>query len=136
MKIRPFLAYGLGVACGGLVLAACADVHEGARPPADESSERAAASDEAEPGAGLVVAARVEAEHCGGGGTGGSPPSPSCPTGDVVGTSCPVEGQFCGAEACQIDPCAFCNIIVCSGGVWQRIEVPPLPPDQCKLAGE
>lgn len=96
-----------------------------------------------EPATGAALPEGVEAsafalaaqpqDDCGGGsgGAGGSP-NPACPTGNVIGTPCPVEGQACGAELCQINPCEFCNFLFCSNGVWRGIEVFPLPPDQCK----
>lgn len=40
------------------------------------------------------------------------------------GMTCTTEGQFCGE--CT-DPCMFCNLIRCQGGVWTRMEVFPKP---------
>jgi hypothetical protein len=42
------------------------------------------------------------------------------------GDPCAEEGQFCGPP-CE-DPCAFCNILACSGGQWTNLEVFP---DEC-----
>ncbi|MCZ7681381.1 MAG: hypothetical protein M5U28_22345 [Sandaracinaceae bacterium] len=53
---------------------------------------------------------------------GGCPSDPS-----AVGTPCAEEGRFCGG--CT-DPCGFCNILRCEGGVWTRLEAPP-PPGPC-----
>ncbi|MGB1275503.1 MAG: hypothetical protein ACPG77_07120, partial [Nannocystaceae bacterium] len=36
---------------------------------------------------------------------------------------CANEGEFCGPD-CE-DPCAFCNVMMCSDGVWQNLEVFP-----------
>lgn len=49
---------------------------------------------------------------------------PACP--DELppdGTPCTAEGQFCGGP-CE-DPCAFCNVTKCEGGVWMGLEVFP-----------
>lgn len=57
---------------------------------------------------------------------GGCPSDPS-----AEGTPCAEEGRFCGA--CT-DPCGFCNILQCEGGVWTRLEAPP-PPGPCVSFG-
>lgn len=48
---------------------------------------------------------------------------PADPTA-AVGTACSVEGQTCGA--CT-DRCSFCNLLACSAGQWQALEVFPDP---------
>lgn len=49
---------------------------------------------------------------------------PECPAQlPEDGTPCTSEGQFCGGP-CD-DPCAFCNVTKCEGGVWQHLEVFP-----------
>ncbi len=57
------------------------------------------------------------------------PPS-ECPADPdaAIGTWCATEGQSCGA--CT-DPCGFCNVLQCSGGVWTRLEADP-PPGTCE----
>jgi hypothetical protein len=54
---------------------------------------------------------------------------PICPADlfAALGTACAVEDTFCGGEQCG--PCGFCNLIRCTGGVWERLEAPPPPPD-------
>lgn len=39
------------------------------------------------------------------------------------GSPCATEGEFCSA-GCE-DPCQFCNVRQCTGGVWQNLEAPP-----------
>ncbi len=36
---------------------------------------------------------------------------------------CETEGEFC-SPGCE-DPCSFCNLLMCEGGVWQPAEVFP-----------
>lgn len=43
----------------------------------------------------------------------------------ALGMPCADEGRFCGR---CIDPCGFCNILQCSGGMWTRLEAHPPPP--------
>jgi len=43
----------------------------------------------------------------------------------AIGTPCAPEGQSCGGP-CS-DPCSFCNLVSCQGGVWTAVEVTPLP---------
>lgn len=57
--------------------------------------------------------------------TGGSAGASSgCPSdiGSADGQPCSEEGKSCGN--CS-DPCQFCNIIQCQGGVWKHMEVFP-----------
>lgn len=51
-----------------------------------------------------------------------------CPADPIAaeGTACGVEGASCGSEHCT-DPCQFCNILMCTGGVWQHLEAHPDP---------
>jgi len=39
------------------------------------------------------------------------------------GSTCSMEGEFC-SPGCD-DPCQFCNVLECSGGAWQALEVAP-----------
>jgi hypothetical protein len=39
------------------------------------------------------------------------------------GAKCEVEGEFC-SPGCE-DPCEFCNVVRCEGGLWQGLEVFP-----------
>ncbi len=47
----------------------------------------------------------------------------------VVDTPCSVEGAFCGGPC--TDECSFCNLLSCSGGTWNRVEVFPAPCFDC-----
>lgn len=67
----------------------------------------------------------------GGGGAGGNPACASA----VPTQPCNVEGTACGSENCSND-CQFCNLAVCANGVWQRVEVAPLPCFSCGSAGQ
>lgn len=51
-----------------------------------------------------------------------------CATAEVD-MACAVEGAFCGGPC--TDPCSFCNLLSCSGGVWNRVEVFPTPCFDC-----
>lgn len=55
-----------------------------------------------------------------------------CPAdlGGAIDAPCDPEGRSCGGEGCA-DACGFCNLIVCEGGRWRRLEVPPPPPGAC-----
>ena len=44
----------------------------------------------------------------------------------VEGEACATDGLSCGGEHCT-DPCSFCNIMACEGGVWVRYEAHPDP---------
>ena len=49
-----------------------------------------------------------------------------CPDpGTAEGTPCAQEGQSCGD--CGSDPCQFCNLLRCQGGVWTHLEAFPDP---------
>lgn len=69
-----------------------------------------------------------------GGGGGGTAGSGSAGTsgnpclGAVVGNTCSDEGRSCGN---CIDACNFCNLTVCNGGRWSRVEVAPAPCFEC-----
>lgn len=54
----------------------------------------------------------------------------ACPSDPAAAenTPCANEGQSCGE--CT-DPCDFCNILRCEGGVWTRLEAHPPPPGTC-----
>jgi len=55
---------------------------------------------------------------------------PACPVEfPEEGTPCAAEGLFCGGP-CE-DPCQFCNLIRCEGGVWTQLEAPPAPCLDC-----
>jgi hypothetical protein len=70
------------------------------------------------PDAGLVLD---------GGATDGG--APTCPSSIEEGTACELEGQSCGGPC--TDVCSFCNVAVCEGGVWTRLEVFPAPCFDC-----
>lgn len=46
------------------------------------------------------------------------------------GTPCAMEGEFC-SPGCP-DPCQFCNVVVCEGGLWEQVEAPPAPCASCE----
>lgn len=64
---------------------------------------------------------------CTDGGVDDACPDPS-DWGAAEGTPCPNAGQYCGE---CIDPCGFCNLLGCEGGVWTHLEAFPPPPDTC-----
>jgi hypothetical protein len=66
----------------------------------------------------------------GSGGTGGNPACASA----VATQSCTAEGTVCGSERCT-SMCQFCNLTRCMNGVWQSIEVAPVPCFSCGNAG-
>lgn len=58
----------------------------------------------------------------------GMPDAGGCPSDPgAEGSPCASEGLSC--SWCS-DPCGFCNILECEGGVWIRLEAPP-PPGPC-----
>jgi len=69
----------------------------------------------------------------GGGGSGGAAGNDACATA-VATQPCTVEGTFCGADRCT-DMCQFCNLTECRNGVWQAIEVAPVPCFSCARNG-
>ena len=81
-------------------------------------------------GAGGTAGSGGTGGSAGGGGTGSNPACAS-----AVGTQpCTSEGTVCGSENCA-NVCQFCNLLRCMNGVWQRIEVAPLPCFACGNAG-
>lgn len=62
------------------------------------------------------------------GSTGGA----GCDPNDLpeVGSACAMEGEFC-SPGCE-DPCQFCNVLRCEGGVWTQLEAPPAPCAGCE----
>lgn len=55
--------------------------------------------------------------------------------GDVCASAvedepCDAEGTSCGGELCT-DECSFCNILMCEGGTWNRLEAFPAPCFSC-----
>ncbi|MCA9716022.1 MAG: hypothetical protein KC468_15190 [Myxococcales bacterium] len=55
------------------------------------------------------------------------------PCGDPLppeGSACDREGEFC-SSGCE-DPCQFCNVLECSEGAWQGLEVFPAPCLSCE----
>jgi hypothetical protein len=56
-------------------------------------------------------------------GTSGNPCASATP-----GDSCSDEGRSCGS--CN-DACNFCNLTMCIGGRWTRVEVAPAPCFEC-----
>ena len=55
--------------------------------------------------------------------------------GDVCASAveddpCDSEGTSCGGELCT-DECSFCNILMCEGGMWERLEAFPAPCFSC-----
>ncbi|MBI5512367.1 MAG: hypothetical protein HY909_01285 [Deltaproteobacteria bacterium] len=116
-----------GGACGDAALMAmCVDGAWRCPPGTIRASECACVG--RPPGAGCV---------CESGGwrcpDAGAPDAPrpdaggSC-AGAVDGGPCAPEGAFCGGPC---DPCSFCNVLVCRGGRWGRLEAPPPPPGTC-----
>jgi len=91
-----------------------------------------ASSDDAGPGA---MDAGVTADAGGGGGDAGEADAGALDAGDVdcagamIDTPCAPEGAVCGGPC--TDECSFCNLLRCSGGVWNRVEVFPTPCFQC-----
>jgi hypothetical protein len=81
-------------------------------------------------GAGATAGSNGAAGGSGSGGTGGNP---AC-VGAVATQPCTAEGTVCGSENC-VNVCQFCNLARCMNGVWQRIEVAPLPCFACGNAG-
>lgn len=80
-------------------------------------------------GGGGADAATMTAD--GGSGTDAGPPGDAgvdCSTAEVD-TPCAVEGAYCGGPC--TDACSFCNILSCSGGTWNRVEVFPTPCFAC-----
>lgn len=39
------------------------------------------------------------------------------------GAPCEMDGEYC-SPGCE-DPCQFCNVLMCTGGTWQNLEVFP-----------
>ena len=57
-------------------------------------------------------------------------PQAAAPAGEVCaaeGTPCTTEGENCGAKAAAAAT-GFSHVMVCKGGTWQAIEVPPPAP--------
>ena len=56
---------------------------------------------------------------------------PDCPQGGAevraIGTPCAHEGESCGVKAAA-KATRFSNVLTCTGGHWQLVEVPPPPP--------
>lgn len=51
----------------------------------------------------------------------GCPPDPW----SAEGSPCAPEGESCGR---CLDSCGFCNLLVCTGGIWTHLEAFPPPP--------
>ncbi|MCB9592592.1 MAG: hypothetical protein H6719_07660 [Sandaracinaceae bacterium] len=64
------------------------------------------------------------ATDAGGGGDAGADCSAA-----VVDEACTAEGVTCGGPC--TDACSFCNLLTCTGGVWNRVEVFPTPCFDC-----
>ena len=84
-------------------------------------------------GAGGAGGAGGTAGSGGTAGTTGTGGNPAC-VGAVATQPCSTEGTVCGHENCA-NVCQFCNLARCMNGVWQRIEVAPLPCFACGTAG-
>ncbi len=58
--------------------------------------------------------------------TPAAPPAADCPSdiATLVGKPCPTNGAHCG----DANGSGFSNIVVCQGGSWTHVEVPPPPP--------
>ena len=54
----------------------------------------------------------------------------SCDPFPTPGDPCSVDGTYCNT-GCE-DQCQFCNIVMCSEGVWQNLEAPPAPCLECE----
>lgn len=84
---------------------------------------------------GAPLAAEPAAEDGGPAPTDVKPEDASCPPleqySESIGKACPAPDVSCGYARCAKAK-GFCNIIVCKGGTWQNIEVPPPPPPGVK----
>jgi len=78
---------------------------------------------------GTAGAGGIAGASGGSGGTGGNPACASA----VATQSCTAEGTVCGSENCTT-ACQFCNLTRCMNGVWQRMEVAPVPCFSCGSA--
>lgn len=76
----------------------------------------------------VAVDARSDASE-----SGADVPADATCSGAVAGAPCAPDGASCGGPC--TDPCMFCNVLRCVSGRWERLEVPPLPPDMCRDAG-
>lgn len=56
-------------------------------------------------------------------GGGGAPVACDPMNLPAVGSPCMTEGEFC-SPGCE-DPCQFCNVVTCTKGAWQNLEVFP-----------
>jgi hypothetical protein len=56
--------------------------------------------------------------------------SDGCDPFPTEGEPCDVDGTFCNT-GCE-DQCQFCNILMCSEGVWMNLEAPPAPCLECE----
>jgi hypothetical protein len=65
----------------------------------------------------------------GGAGTGGAGGTSGACASAVAMAACTSEGQTC-SSGCT-DACDFCNLLRCTGGVWQRMEAVPAPCFSC-----
>ena len=85
----------------------------------------------AEPGAPTTTAPLDVPATDAGSASSATPDDPRCPASNAIGAAldqpCSPEGLGCGAARCRTAK-GFCTVIVCKGGVWSAIEVPPPAP--------
>ena len=126
----------VGVSC--LALAACSNDGAGrsgtggAGGIAGTAGIGGAGGDAGRGGGGGTAGTAGTGGTAGASGSGGAGGNPACPS--VATEACTVEGTVCGHENCA-NVCQFCNLTRCMNGVWQRIEVAPLPCFPCGNAG-
>jgi hypothetical protein len=58
------------------------------------------------------------------------PTAEDCEPMPVEGTSCSSEGRHCPVPGMCNDPCKRCLVMVCTDGVWKRVE--ELPGADCE----
>ena len=118
----------VGVSC--LALAACGS--DGG-PGGSGTGGAGGSAGTAGSGAGGTGGMAGSGGTAGASGTGGSGGNAAC-AGAVATQPCTAAGTTCGGENCT-NMCQFCNLTRCMNGVWQRIEVAPLPCFSCGNAG-
>lgn len=116
--------------CGGTSAGVCVDgtwvcLEPGpAECPEDEAGGGNAGS------GGTTASGGASSGGAAGTSAGGTTSSNPCDTA-VIDRACDSEGMRCGDCA---SPCEFCNILVCSQGVWGRLEAAPAPCFECGMA--
>lgn len=84
--------------------------------------------------AGLATGGARVVDGAPSGGNGGARPIDGGDGGGACASAvdqlpCSTPGTSCGGPC--TDPCVFCNLLVCSGGVWQHVEAAPAPCFDC-----